>query len=105
MHRGVVERSGRAVAIGVVLVLLSLLPLVSALEIHHAFAAADHDGHQHSDSDLCQWVQHHTGTSLFTASPLAPLWLIVATYEPSPADSVLSTRLVPAGSPRGPPVS
>ena len=41
-----------------------MAPFAAALEIHHELAAADHDGHEHSDTDLCQWVQYHTGHSL-----------------------------------------
>lgn len=35
-------------------VLLALAPFAVALEVHHELAAADHDGHQHSETDLCQ---------------------------------------------------
>ncbi len=46
------------------MLLVASVPFGHALEIHHIFSAIDHDGHQHSDSDLCQWVQQHTSTSL-----------------------------------------
>ena len=88
-----------------VLALVTLMPFVAALEIHHALAAADHDGHQHSETDLCQWVQQHTGHSLFCFFPLEPLRLLIATSQPSADAIVLSARLVAATSPRGPPVS
>lgn len=42
-----------------VLLFLALLPFSSALEIHHVFGEIDHDGHEHSDFDLCQWVKAH----------------------------------------------
>jgi len=40
-----------------------------ALEIHHVFAEVDHDGHQHSDFDLCKWVQSHAANSLVCDDP------------------------------------
>lgn len=46
------------------LVLVASVPFGHALEIHHIFSEIDHDGHKHSDSDLCQWVQQHTSNSL-----------------------------------------
>ena len=53
-----------AVAIGLVLLLLAIAPFAVAQDVHHELAAADHDGHEHSDTDLCQWVKHHTAGSL-----------------------------------------
>src|SRR5678816_1158146 len=53
-----------AVAIGLVLLLLAIAPFAVAQDVHHELAAADHDGHEHSDTDLCQWLQHHTAGSL-----------------------------------------
>jgi hypothetical protein len=67
------------VAIGLVLLLLTFAPFAVAQDVHHELAAADHDGHEHSDTDLCQWVQHHTagsldvGAHLFTAEELVDL--------------------------------
>ena len=43
---------------------IGAIPFAHALEIHHLFAEVDHDAHQHSEFDLCQWVKHHTGNSL-----------------------------------------
>ena len=51
-------------ALSLVLVFVASVPFGHALEIHHIFSEIDHDGHQHSDFDLCQWVQQHTGNSL-----------------------------------------
>ena len=53
-----------ALAIGLVLLLLAIAPFAVAQDVHHELAAADHDGHEHSDTDLCQWLQHHTAGSL-----------------------------------------
>ena len=46
-----------AITIFVGLIFFGLLPFASALEVHHIFAEVDYDGHEHSDFDLCQWVQ------------------------------------------------
>jgi hypothetical protein len=45
------------------------IPFAHALEIHHLFAEIDHDTHQHSEFDLCQWVKKHTGNSLLWDPP------------------------------------
>ncbi|WP_447984292.1 hypothetical protein [Nitrospira sp. Nam74] len=105
MHRGMVQRFGRGVALGVVLILLSLLPFVSALEIHHAFAAADSDGHQHSEFDLCQWVQHHTGTSVLSVAPPVHAFVAFAPYQGRIPAPLLSVRLIRVGPSRAPPIS
>ena len=91
------------VAIGLVLLLLAIAPFAVAQDVHHELAAADHDGHEHSDTDLCQWVKHHTagsldgGTPFFTAEELVDLLEL-------PADSVLlSFELSTPGPSRAPP--
>ena len=93
------------VALGLVLLLLAIAPFAVAQDVHHELAAADHDGHEHSDTDLCQWVKHHTagfldiGTPLFTAQELVELLEL-------PADSVLlSFELCTPGPSRAPPCS
>jgi len=85
------------------LVLLALAPFASALEIHHALAEADHDGHQHSDFDLCQWVQHHSAGSVdLGASDLGSL-APPQECDPPVQAVVLSAGLVSTSSPRAPP--
>ena len=61
--------SGLATIGLLVLILLGSSSLGFALEIHHVFAEVDHDGHQHSDDDLCQWVQSHAANSLVVDKP------------------------------------
>ena len=56
-----------AICLGVLLLCQSPFSLV--LEIHHVFAAVDHDGHEHSDFDLCQWVQQHSSGSIVIDPP------------------------------------
>src|SRR5687768_15716587 len=93
-----------ALAFGVVLVLLALMPFAGALEIHHALAAADHDGHEHSASDLCQWVQHHTGTSILSiVPPVAAFYAFIPHCILTPAP-LLSVRLIALSPSRAPPI-
>jgi hypothetical protein len=93
------------VAIGLVLLLLAIAPFAVAQDVHHELAAADHDGHEHSDTDLCQWVQHHTAGSLDDGVPLFTAQELVALLE-LPADSVLlSVELLTLGPSRAPPCS
>lgn len=88
-----------------VLLLLTLAPFAAALEVHHTLAAADHDGHEHSDFDLCQWVQHHTGQSMLAVLPQVERQASMVETR-IPPDRFFSTSVrVPAGSPRAPPVS
>src|SRR5467141_3027404 len=76
------------VAIGLVLLLLAIAPFAVAQDVHHELAAADTDGHKHSDTDICQWVQHHTAGSLdVDVSPLNVCDL-VRNQDP-PVESVL----------------
>ena len=90
-------------AIGMVLLLLAIAPFAVAQDVHHELAAADHDGHEHSDTDLCQWVQHHTAGSLDVGAPFFAAQELVALLEP-PADSVLlSVELSTPGPSRAPP--
>ncbi len=92
-----------AVAIGLVLLLLAIAPFAVAQDVHHELAAADHDGHEHSDTDLCQWVKHHTAGFLDIGTPLFTAQELVALLE-LPANSVLlSTELSTPGPSRAPP--
>ncbi len=91
------------VALGLVLLLLAFAPFAVAQDVHHELAAADHDGHEHSDTDLCQWVQHHTAGSLDVGAPLLTAQGFVELLE-LPADSVLlSFELSTPGPSRAPP--
>jgi hypothetical protein len=64
-------KTGASIALALSLVLFAMAPFSTALAVHHELAAADHDGHEHSDNDLCQWVQYHTGHSLTGDVPTA----------------------------------
>ena len=92
-----------SVAAGLILLLLAIAPFAVAQDVHHELAAADHDGHEHSDTDLCQWLQHHTAGSLDVGAPLLTAQKLVDLLE-LPADSVLlSFELSTPGPSRAPP--
>lgn len=96
---------GRGLAVALVGILLALAPFAAALEVHHELAAADHDGHEHSDSDLCQWVQHHTGQSLSCDVPMLVASIVPAVHLlPAPA-LLVSATLAGPGASRAPPRS
>ena len=44
--------------------LIAFLPFIATLELHHQLGDADQDGHQHSSTDLCSWVQAHASSSV-----------------------------------------
>jgi hypothetical protein len=93
------------IAFAVSLLLVAIAPFSTALAIHHDLAAADHDGHEHSDTDLCQWVQYHTGHSLVGDVPTVST--ILHAIEPKFHLQLpfLSLSLSDSLSPRAPPAS
>jgi len=93
------------VTIGLVLLLLAIAPFAVAQDVHHELAAADHDGHEHSDTDLCQWVQHHTAGSLDDGVPLFTAQELVALLELPAGSVLLSVELLTLGPSRAPPYS
>jgi hypothetical protein len=97
------RKSSSVVALFLACMLLAMAPFAAALEIHHELAAADHDGHEHSDTDLCQWVQYHTGHSLVGDVP-ATCALLLEGPPPSIHQSLLSSQsLATTRSSRAPP--
>ena len=92
-------------AIGLVLLLLAIAPFAVAQDVHHELAAADHDGHEHSDTDLCQWVQHHTAGSLDDGAPLFTAQELVILLEHPAKPVLLSIELPTLGPSRAPPRS
>jgi hypothetical protein len=99
-----VSHVSRTIVLGVLLAFVSITPFVAVLEIHHALAAVDHDGHEHSDADLCQWVQHHAGSSVQPVLPSASCLQPVGQHE-SPLLAVLSSSGPnPVGPARAPPL-
>ena len=91
------------VALGMIVILLGLAPFAVAQDVHHELAAADHDGHEHSDTDLCQWVQHHTAGSLDAGVPILTACELVSLVT-HPAESILlSLEPSSLGPSRAPP--
>ena len=84
-----------AIAIFVALFFFSLLAFAGALEVHHVFSEIDHDGHEHSDFDLCQWVQAHGSGSIDFDHVDIDITCLLYT-SPSPRD--LSTSRMPASA-------
>ena len=99
------QSSSRAVSLGLIVLLLALAPFAAAQDVHHELAAADTDGHEHSDTDLCQWVQHHTSGSLDLGGP--PPWTFetVGSCELPPAALHFSAEFPFVGPSRAPPHS
>jgi formate-dependent nitrite reductase membrane component NrfD len=91
------------VALGMICIILGLAPFAVAQDVHHELAAADSDGHEHSDTDICQWVQHHIAGSVDLDVPRFTLCDIVRQQE-LPSESVLlSAALSLIGPSRAPP--
>lgn len=91
------------VALGMICILLGLAPFAAAQDVHHELAAADTDGHQHSDTDLCQWVQHHTAGSLDLDVPKLAVCEVVRHQELPSESLLLSVDLSFVGPSRAPP--
>jgi hypothetical protein len=93
----------RGLSVGLILLLLALAPFAVAQDVHHELAAADMDGHEHSDTDLCQWVQHHTSGSLDVGGPPCSTFELVGSHEaPAPAQ-LFSIEFPSIGPSRAPP--
>ncbi len=91
-------------ALFVACLLVTMAPFAAALEIHHELAAADHDGHEHSDTDLCQWVQYHTGHSLSGDIPAPCAFLVEAPPQAVHAPILSSQSLPSSRASRAPPL-
>ena len=86
------------------LIFLCLLPFSGALEIHHVFAEIDHDGHEHSDFDLCQWVQQHANGIFVFEKPLSDVLPLDFSQEKVCKNGVFISYLgLSIPSPRPPP--
>lgn len=91
------------IALGMVCIILGLAPFAVAQDVHHELAAADSDGHEHSDTDICQWVQHHIAGSVDLDIPRLTVCDVVRQQE-LPCDSiVLAAELSLVGPSRAPP--
>ena len=93
----------RLISLAMIVILLGLAPFAVAQDVHHELAAADHDGHEHSDTDMCQWVQHHTAGSLDLDVPRLAFCELVR-HRTLPDESVvLSLEFSSVGPSRAPP--
>ena len=92
------------IAIFVGLLFFSLLPFASALEIHHIFSEVDYDGHEHSDFDLCQWVQAHGSGSIDFDHVDIDITLQVDQERWFPSKTVYSSVALTSQGSRGPPL-
>lgn len=97
------SRCRAGIAPGLIVILLGLAPLAVAQDVHHELAAADTDGHEHSDSDLCQWVQHHTAGSMDGEAPALAACELVWDQSFPVKSILLSATLVFIGPSRAPP--
>jgi hypothetical protein len=92
-----------SLSVWLVLLLLTMAPFAVAQDVHHELAAADDDGHEHSDADLCQWVQHHTSGSLDFGGPVLAVWETFGQCEVPPPLGFLSAARSSVGPSRAPP--
>jgi len=93
----------RLISLAMIVILLGLAPFAVAQDVHHELAAADHDGHEHADTDLCQWVQHHTAGSLDVDVP-RPAFCELVWHRALPSESVvLPLDIASVGPSRAPP--
>jgi len=91
------------VTLGMICIILGLAPFAVAQDVHHELAAADSDGHEHSDTDICQWVQHHIAGSVDLDLPRLAVCDVVR-HQELPSESVLlSAALSLVGPSRAPP--
>ncbi len=90
-------------SIGLTLILLAIAPFAVAQDVHHELAAVDNDGHEHSDNDLCQWVQHHSSGSVDLGGPDFSVWQLVSELDNSHQRIQLSTDFPFVGPSRAPP--
>jgi hypothetical protein len=88
-----------------ILLILVFAPFAAAQDIHHELAAADTDGHEHSDTDLCQWVQHHTSGPVDLGGPICSAWHATGQYNVPPPSILFSLDSTAAGPSRAPPHS
>ncbi len=100
-----IDRLRAGLSSGLIVLLLVLAPFAVAQDVHHELAAADTDGHEHSDNDLCQWVQHHTAGSLDFDAPRPAFCELVQLYELPVEPPLLSAVLSTVGPSRAPPRS
>ena len=93
-----------AIAIFVALFFFSLLAFAGALEVHHVFSEIDHDGHEHSDFDLCQWLQANGSGSIDFDHVEIDIALQVNQERCFASNPVYSSVVLTSQDSRGPPL-
>ena len=87
-----------ALVLSYVLLVLTLQPLL----LEHTFAAGT--SHEHSDQDVCAWLDHAASAGLHSVTP-PPVLLPVIVTPPSRAEVAFRYISRPFDSVRGPPSS
>ena len=103
LSMSLIDRLRAGLSVGLILLLMALAPFAVAQDVHHELAAPDTDGHEHSDNDLCQWVQHHTAGSLDCDVPNPPFREVVEQHSSPAAPVLLSAAFSFVGPSRAPP--
>ena len=84
--------------LGYVLLVLTLQPLL----LEHTFAAGT--SHEHSDQDVCAWLDHAASAGLHSLTP-PPVLVPVLVTTVSPLDLAVKPVFRSGDSVRGPPSS
>lgn len=100
-----IDRLRAGLSVSLILLLLAIAPFAVAQDVHHELAAADTDGHEHSDNDLCQWVQHHTAGSFDFDTSRLVFCELAKPYELPVEPPLLFSELSTVGPSRAPPRS
>jgi len=94
-----INKAGRWVLVlGYVLLVLTLQPLL----LEHTFAAGT--SHEHSDQDVCTWLDHAASAGLHSVTP-PPVLASVLVTAVSPPDLIFTSVSLSSDSVRGPPAS
>lgn len=92
-----IKKAGHwALVLGYVLLVLTLQPLL----LEHTFAAGT--SHEHSDQDVCAWLDHAASAGLHSVTP-PPVLVPVLVPTVSPSSIVLKSVSRSSDSVRGPP--
>jgi len=94
-----------SLAFGLVLVSLGMLPFAGILEIRHVLANVDRSEHQeHSEFDLCQWVQAHGYGSVDFEAALPVVPLQPGLHSRIPREGQPASVVIHSHTSRGPPL-
>lgn len=92
-----IKKSGHwGLVLGYVLLVLTLQPLL----LEHTFAAGT--SHEHSDQDVCAWLDHAASAGLHSVTP-PPILVPVLVTIASPLDLAFTSVSRSSDSVRGPP--